>query len=118
MKVLYEIPANLTQFLYNLINISTNVNEKFHVYLIEDGLDLWLVVLENSREMTNELLELSNNLLPIIGKFLLYFYHIFISNVYWLNFFRTIIRKFETGFIHNTCLHLFGSNCFPSAPRQ
>lgn len=35
---------------------------------MEDGLDLWLAVLENSFTVTPELFSLCDNILPIIGK--------------------------------------------------
>lgn len=58
----------LSPFLYPVISLSTNINEPSHVYLLEDGLDLWLAVLENSAVMTPELLALCDNILPIIGR--------------------------------------------------
>lgn len=36
---------------------------------MEDALELWLVVIQNSTTLTPELLELSRNILPIIGEF-------------------------------------------------
>lgn len=44
------------------------MDEPSHVYLLEEGLELWLSVIENSSLMTPELLQLCGNVLPIIGK--------------------------------------------------
>lgn len=54
--------------MYPVISISTNINEPSHVYLMEEALDLWLAVLENSSSITPELLILCDNILPIIGR--------------------------------------------------
>lgn len=63
-----EIPQFLASFLYPVIAMSTNKDEPSHIYFMEDALELWLVVIQNSTSLTPELLELSRNLLPIIGK--------------------------------------------------
>ena len=47
--------------------MSTNKDDPSHVYLLEEGLELWLVVIENSTSLSPELLELSGNILRIIG---------------------------------------------------
>lgn len=51
-----------------MIGVSTNVNEPSHIYLLEEGLELWLIVIENSETMTTELLDLCSNVLPIIDE--------------------------------------------------
>lgn len=66
VKALCDIPQKLAPFLYPVIGISTDVNEPSHVYLLEDGLELWLMVIENSTVLTPELLQLCSNVLPII----------------------------------------------------
>lgn len=66
VKASGDMPPALTAFLYPVIGMSTNKDEPAHVYLLEEGLELWLVVVENSATMTPELLELSGNLLAII----------------------------------------------------
>lgn len=63
-----DIPPFLASFLYPVIAMSTNKDEPSHIYFMEDALELWLVVIQNSTTLTPELLELSRNLLPIIGK--------------------------------------------------
>lgn len=67
MRAVCDVPVQLAPFLYPVISLSTNINEPSHVYLLEDGLDLWLAVVENSAAMTPELLMLCDNILPIIG---------------------------------------------------
>lgn len=66
VKIIAEIPPSLNQFLYSVINYSTNINEPAHVYLIEEGLELWLAVVDNSSSLSDYLLDLAKNLLPII----------------------------------------------------
>ena len=63
-----NIPNKLIPFLYSIIGTSTNVNDPSHVYLLEEGLELWLVFIENSTQLNSELLELSSNIFPIIGN--------------------------------------------------
>lgn len=63
-----DIPPFLASFLYPVIALSTNKDEPSHIYFLEDALELWLVVVQNSQNLTPELLQLSSNLLPVIGK--------------------------------------------------
>lgn len=49
--------------------MSTDTNDPSHVYLLEEALDLWLIVVENSTSLTPELVQLSKNLLTVIGWF-------------------------------------------------
>uniref|UniRef100_A0A8C5THE4 Importin 11 n=1 Tax=Malurus cyaneus samueli TaxID=2593467 RepID=A0A8C5THE4_9PASS len=44
---------NLYPFLLPVIQLSTDVSQPPHVYLLEDGLELWLVTLENSPCLTD-----------------------------------------------------------------
>lgn len=62
----YDSP--LTQFLLSVILLSTDVKQDAHVYLMEDGLELWLAVLENTAVMTPPLLQLFDNMPQLIGK--------------------------------------------------
>lgn len=63
-----DIPPFLASFLYPVIALSTNINEPSHIYFVEEALELWMVVIQNSTALTPELLQLSSNLFPIIGK--------------------------------------------------
>ncbi|CAB1449359.1 unnamed protein product, partial [Pleuronectes platessa] len=53
---------NLYPFLLPVIQLSTDVSQPPHVYLLEDGLELWLVTLENSPAVTPELLRIFQNM--------------------------------------------------------
>ncbi|NXO57949.1 IPO11 protein, partial [Aramus guarauna] len=53
---------NLYPFLLPVIQLSTDVSQPPHVYLLEDGLELWLVTLENSPCLTPELLRIFQNM--------------------------------------------------------
>ncbi|CAH1127188.1 unnamed protein product [Ceutorhynchus assimilis] len=62
VKSVGGVPEELSQFLLPIIQMGTNTNEGAIVYLLEDALDLWLAVLEYSPAMTNELMQLFNNM--------------------------------------------------------
>lgn len=70
IKALYAIPAgeSVVAFIYQVIELSTNINEPSHVYLLDDGLELWLIVAQYSKAMNNDLLRLCDNLLPLIEQ--------------------------------------------------
>ncbi|XP_008934683.1 PREDICTED: importin-11, partial [Merops nubicus] len=57
---------NLYPFLLPVIQLSTDVSQPPHVYLLEDGLELWLVTLENSPCLTPELLRIFQNMSPLL----------------------------------------------------
>ncbi|XP_068167834.1 importin-11 isoform X1 [Antennarius striatus] len=57
---------NLYPFLLPVIQLSTDVSQPPHVYLLEDGLALWLVTLENSPAITPELLRIFQNMSPLL----------------------------------------------------
>ncbi|XP_063043759.1 importin-11 [Engraulis encrasicolus] len=57
---------NLYPFLLPVIQLSTDVSQPPHVYLLEDGLELWLVTLENSPAITPELLRIFQNMSPLL----------------------------------------------------
>ncbi|PSN49429.1 Importin-11 [Blattella germanica] len=52
--------------LVHLVKVSTDVQQACHVYLLEDGLELWLAVLENSSSMSPDLLQLFQNMPPLL----------------------------------------------------
>lgn len=62
VKALGTVSAELNPFLLPVIQLGTDVNQSAIVYLLEDTLELWLTVLENSTTMTNELMQLFNNM--------------------------------------------------------
>ncbi|XP_050400869.1 importin-11 [Patella vulgata] len=52
----------LYDFLIPVIEMSTDVNQDQHVYLLEDGLELWDVTLQNSPHLTDKLLKIFNQM--------------------------------------------------------
>lgn len=54
--------------MYQVIEMSTNINDPSTVYLLDEGLELWLVVVQYSHGPNEALLKLCDNLLPIIGE--------------------------------------------------
>uniref|UniRef100_A0A8C6PNF4 Importin-11 n=1 Tax=Nothobranchius furzeri TaxID=105023 RepID=A0A8C6PNF4_NOTFU len=57
---------NLYPFLLPVIQLSTDVTQPPHIYLLEDGLELWLVTLENSPAITPELLRIFQNMSALL----------------------------------------------------
>ncbi|KAM7077415.1 importin-11 isoform 2-T2 [Ciconia maguari] len=57
---------NLYPFLLPVIQLSTDVSQPPHVYLLEDGLELWLVTLENCPCLTPELLRVFQNMSALL----------------------------------------------------
>ncbi|XP_074668618.1 importin-11 isoform X2 [Strix aluco] len=57
---------SLYPFLLPVIQLSTDVSQPPHVYLLEDGLELWLVTLENSPCLTPELLSIFQNMSALL----------------------------------------------------
>jgi len=68
IKAIDEIPEQVTPFIYQVIEVSTNVNDPSTVYLLDEGLELWLVVVQYSPQPNDALIKLCDNLIPIIGK--------------------------------------------------
>uniref|UniRef100_A0A182IXH3 Uncharacterized protein n=1 Tax=Anopheles atroparvus TaxID=41427 RepID=A0A182IXH3_ANOAO len=70
IKAFYEIPPSeqIVSFIFHILEMSTNVNEPSHVYLLDEGLELWVVVIHYSRTMNQELLNLCENLVPLIQQ--------------------------------------------------
>lgn len=62
VKALGNDSAKLNPFLLPVIQLGTDVRQNAIVYLLEDSLQLWLTVLEFSTTMTNDLMQLFNNM--------------------------------------------------------
>lgn len=65
------LSEQLYPFLVPVIKFSTDVTQEPHIYLLEDGLELWNVTLENSSVLTQDMFYLFSNLMPLLGKSLL-----------------------------------------------
>ncbi|XP_044757044.1 importin-11 [Coccinella septempunctata] len=61
VKALGTVVPELTPFLMPIIMLGTDPKQSAIVYLLEDSLELWLTVLENSSCITNELIQLFDN---------------------------------------------------------
>lgn len=68
VKALGGVKPELNPFLLPIIQLGTDIRQNAIVYLLEDSLDLWLAVLEYSTTMTNELMQLFNNMPPLLGE--------------------------------------------------
>ncbi|KAB7497155.1 Importin-11 [Armadillidium nasatum] len=56
----------LHAFLLPIIEMAVDVKEDGHVYLLEDGLQLWLTTIENCHNPTEPLLNLFNNMICLL----------------------------------------------------
>ncbi|XP_049837055.1 importin-11 isoform X1 [Schistocerca gregaria] len=66
VKALGSGSETLHPFLLPVIQMSTDVQQDCHVYLMEDGLELWLAVLENTATASPDLLQLFRNMPPLL----------------------------------------------------
>ncbi|KAM4709489.1 importin-11 [Discoglossus pictus] len=66
IKGLGEDSKNLYSFLLPIIQLSTDVSQPPHIYLLEDGLELWLVTMENCPAITPELLRIFQNMSALL----------------------------------------------------
>ncbi len=48
--------------------MSTNLSDPCSVYLLEDGLELWLTVLQNTKEPNDRIFALVGNIPPLLGE--------------------------------------------------
>ena len=53
---------SMLPFLINVIHTCTDISSSAHIYLLIDGLDLWLALLHNTQTMNESLLQLFNNM--------------------------------------------------------
>lgn len=51
-----------------MIALCTDVSQPPHVYLLEDGLDLWWAILENTTVCSPTLLNIASNLIALLGN--------------------------------------------------
>ena len=59
--------VNMYDFLLPVIQLSTDISQDPHVYLAEDGLDLWMSTLYCSPAITPGLLDLYTNMPALLG---------------------------------------------------
>lgn len=59
---------NYHSFLIPVIHFSTDSNNPASVYLLEDGLELWNITIQNSQQMSPDLLNLFNNIKPLLNR--------------------------------------------------
>jgi hypothetical protein len=67
LQGLGTISETLAPFLFSVIHMATDLKNPSSVYLLEDGLELWMAVLHNSKNMLPHWMELTKNMPPILG---------------------------------------------------
>lgn len=60
--------VNYHSFLIPIIHYSTNTQNEASVYLLEDGLELWNITVQNSLDLSPQLLELFANIKPLLDR--------------------------------------------------
>ncbi|XP_063695731.1 importin-11 [Culicoides brevitarsis] len=66
IQALGGIPETLLNFIYDILQHSTNVEDDMHVYMIDEGLELWLKTIQHCKVPNENLVKLTSNLIPII----------------------------------------------------
>lgn len=66
IQALSGIPDTLMGFIYDILLHSTDVKDDMHVYMIDEGLELWLKTIQHCRVPNENLVKLASNLIPII----------------------------------------------------
>jgi len=67
LQGLGPVCTTMFDFLLPVIKLSTDVSNDPHVYLYEDGLDLWYNTIICTPTLTPQLLELYTNMSPLLG---------------------------------------------------
>lgn len=60
--------SQLSTIVLPVIQLSTDLSQEAHVYLLEDSLHLWLATLHNATECTPQLLDLFQVIPSLIGN--------------------------------------------------
>lgn len=68
LQGLGKFSSQMYSFLLPVLQLSTNVHEEAHVYLCEDGLQLWQIALLMAPAPTKELLDLYANMPALLGE--------------------------------------------------
>lgn len=67
-KALGSDSVILEPLVVNVVALSCDINQEGHVYLLEDGLELWLALLENAPAPTPGILGLFRNMPALLGQ--------------------------------------------------
>jgi len=59
--------VNLEPLVVGVVALSVDVNQEGHVYLLEDGLELWIALLENTPSPTPPIMDLFRNMPALLG---------------------------------------------------
>ena len=65
-----NLSSTMYKFLLPVIELSTDLRQPEHVYLMDDGLELWHITLTNAEKMTPEMLNLYKNVSELLGIYL------------------------------------------------
>ena len=63
-----------------MVKVSTDLEDKQSVYLLEDGLELWLAALHNSKQLLPQWMQMVANIPRLLGRLVLnlFFYSLLI----------------------------------------
>ena len=65
------ICSNGFSFFHSVVKVSTDLEDKQSVYLLEDGLELWLAALHNSKQLLPQWMQMVANIPRLLGKLVL-----------------------------------------------
>lgn len=71
LQGLQESSVQLHSIVIPVIRLSTDTTQDAHIYLLEDGLNLWKVVLYYCKEATPDILNLFSAMPALLGMFVL-----------------------------------------------
>ena len=54
-----------------MVKVSTDLEDKQSVYLLEDGLELWLAALHNSKQLLPQWMQMVANIPRLLGRLVL-----------------------------------------------
>ncbi|XP_012055952.1 PREDICTED: importin-11 [Atta cephalotes] len=67
-KALGSESVNLEPLVVGVVALSVDVNQEGHVYLLEDGLELWIALLENTPSPTPPIMDLFRNMPALLDQ--------------------------------------------------
>lgn len=59
--------AIVQPMIVSMVNLSCDLNQDAHVYLMEDGLELWLALVENATAPTPGMMDLLRHMPSLLG---------------------------------------------------
>lgn len=105
MQALGSESVILEPLVVGVVALSCDINQDGHVYLLEDGLELWLTLLENAPAPTSAIMDLFRNMPPLLGQW----FNCSITKMLWISFTNKILLfRYNDGTSEAVPLHSTG----------